>query len=344
MKTNEHYKAMNSKMAQQILRMVDKNFRSFFALMTKKSRGEYNESVKSPHYKPKGSNYILVLPNDGISLKNNILKITKKLRLPFSYKIDGVIKQVIIKPSKIANYYILYIQYEEVKQTIPEPNKSNVLGIDLGLNNFISCVTNIGHSFIMNGRPLKAYNQFYNKRKAKIQSELEGKNKARWSKKLERLTLNRSNYIENYLNQSVALVAKHCIEFNIGTVVCGYNQTWKQGIDLGNKTNQSFTNIPFASFKRKLENKCGSLSIDFILQEETYTSKCSFLDKETVEKHETYLGKRVKRGLFKTLNGILCNADVQAAGNIIRKAVPNVRWIDGIEGCIVSPLVLKHCF
>lgn len=343
-KTNDHYKALPSKIAQQILRLVDKNFRSFFTLLQKKHRGEYAAQVKSPRYLHKDSKYLLILPSDQVSLYKGKLKVTKGLRIPFTYEIKGVIKQVIIIPHKDNNYYTISIQYDEVPNTNLNLDKSKCLAIDLGLNNFASCITNIGHSFIVNGKPLKAYNQFYNKSKAKIQGELKTKNNKHWSNRLSRLNINRSNWINNYLNQTVSYIIKQCLSNNIGTLVCGYNETWKQEINLGSKTNQNFVSIPFFLFKRKLESKCNDHFIDFILQEESYTSKCSFLDNEPIEKQETYKGQRVKRGLFKTSTNIMCNADVQAAGNILRKAVPNASWSNGIEGSIVSPVKLKHCF
>jgi len=342
-KTNDHYKALPAKIAQQIVRLVDKNFRSFFALLQKKGRGEYAATVKSPKYLPKDSKYLLILPSDQVSLVKGKLKITNALRIPFTFNLKGVIKQVIINPHP-NNYYTICIQYDEVSNINLNLDKSKCLAIDLGLNNFASCVTNIGHSFIMNGKPLKAYNQFYNKSKAKIQSELKTKNNKHWSNRLSILNINRSNWINNYLNQTVSYIIKHCLSNNIGTVVCGYNETWKQKINLGSKTNQNFVLIPFFLFKRKLESKCNDHFIDFILQEESYTSKCSFLDNEPIEKQEIYQGKRVKRGLFKTSTNIICNADVQAAGNILRKAVPNALWYNGIEDSIVSPVKLKHCF
>jgi putative transposase len=193
----------------------------------------------------------------------------------------------------------------------------------------------------VNGKPLKSYNQYWNKRKASIQSELELRNKKKSSKKLKTLSINRSNYINNYLNQSVSLLIKHCIQNDIGTIVCGYNESWKQNLNLGRVNNQNFVNIPYYSFKRKLENKCKEYRINFILNEESYTSKCSFLDKEELKNHSEYLGKRIKRGLFRTSSGLKCNADIQAAGNIIRKVVPSASFANGIEGAIVHPKVLN---
>jgi putative transposase len=339
-KTNIHYKNINNTaVAQQILRLLDKNFRSFFALLRRKQTGNYVEKINSLKFKKKGSQFIIIFPVNRINIKNGFLKLTKNIKIPFSYKLDGTLRQVIIKP--YLNYFIINIQYEENKKETPILNKNNILGIDLGLNNLASCLSNIGTSLIVNGKPLKSYNQYWNKRKANIQSELELKNKIKWSKRLNRLSINRSNYVNNYLNQSVALIIKHCIENNIGMIICGYNETWKQDLNLGKVNNQNFSYIPFNSFKKKLEYKCQENGIIFNLIEESYTSKCSFLDNEDLVKKEEYQGKRIKRGLFKTNNGILCNADVQAAGNIIRKVVPNANFVDGIEGAIVRPKVLK---
>ena len=339
-KTNIHYKNINNTaVAQQILRLVDKDFRSFFALLRRKLTGKYSAPINTPKFKKKGSQFIVVFPVDRIHIKDNFLKLSKSIKIPFSYRLDGTLRQVIIKPR--LNYFIINIQYEENKKETPILNKNNILGIDLGLNNLASCLSNIGTSLIVNGKPLKSYNQYWNKRKVTIQSELELRNKVKWSKKLNRLSINRSNYINNYLNQSVALIIKHCLKNNIGTIICGYNESWKQELNLGKVTNQNFAYIPFNSFKRKLEYKCQENGIEFNLIEESYTSKCSFLDCEELIKKEEYLGKRIKRGLFKTFNGILCNADVQAAGNIIRKVVPNANFANGIEGAIVRPKVLE---
>lgn len=339
-KNNIHYQNSNSICAQQIIRLVDKDFRSFFALLKRKNKGNYITTINTPKFKKKNSQFILSFTGQSISFKNNILRITKKIKIPFSYNLNGTIKQVIIKPTK-NNYYVICIQYEENKKENLNLSKDNILGIDLGLNNLVSCLSNIGTSFIVSGKPLKSYNQYWNKRKSLIQSELQLKNKKKHSNLLSQLSINRNNYIDNYLNQTIALIIKQCKENNIGKVICGYNETWKKEINLGKVNNQSFTNIPHQLFKQKLENKCKEWNIDFILTNESYTSKCSFLDNEKINKHEIYLGQRIKRGLFKTSKNILCNADIQAAGNIIRKVVPNAKFVDGIEGVTIHPKVLN---
>lgn len=339
LKDNIHYKSIPAKIGQQIIRLIDKNYMSFFSLLKQKKNGNYNDKISKPKYKKKDSEFILILPSDQISLKNNKLKITKNIKLDFTYDIKGKIKQAIIKPNNYG-YYTILIQYEEENINTIELNKNNILGIDLGLNNLATCVSNVGHSFILNGKPLKSYNQFYNKRKAHYQSELKICNNKHYSKKISRLDIDRFNFINNYFNQGISKIIKYCIEHKIGKIVIGYNESWKQEINLGNKTNQSFMNIPYHLFKSKLKSKCEEYGIEFILTEESYTSKCSFIDNEIIGKHEEYLGKRIYRGLFKSNTGITINADINGSCNIIRKVIPEFKY-EGIEDFIVSPIMLN---
>lgn len=343
-KTSIHYKGLPTKIGQQILRLVDKNYRSFFALLKRKAKGQHADKINKPKYKKPGSEFILILPSDQINYRNNQLKITKNLRLPFNFNLNGKIKQAVIKP-KGGKYYEILLNYEENTNNKPVNLKSsNYLSVDLGVSNFVSCFSNVSPSFIIGGGSLKSYNQFYNKRKAKIQSELEKCNKKKWSNHLNRININRQNWIDNFFNQTVSLLIKHCLKYEISNLVCGYSKSWKQNSNMGKKNNQNFQSIPFWLFKRKLENKCQEYGINFILQEETYTSKCSFLDNEKICEHKQYKGKRTKRGLFKTSQGNFVNADINAAANILRKAFPKFKLNDGIEGFIVSPLMLKNIF
>ena len=339
-KTNEHYRVMPLKISAQILRLADKNYRSFFALLNRKNKGQYAGIINTPKYRKKGDLFLLILPVDQIILKNNILKITKNIKLPFNYKIDGKIRQAIIKWT--GYNFKIYIQYEESKkENNYELNENNNLSIDLGINNLASCFSNVGSSFIVNGKPLKSYNKYYNKRKAEIQSELKISNNKHWSNKLSRLTNNRYFWIDNYFNQSISIIIKYCLKYKIKNLIIGYNETWKQNINIGRVNNQKFNSIPYYLFKRKLENKCKEYDINFILTEESYTSKCSFLDNEEIIKKDNYLGKRIQRGLFKSQSGKLLNADINGAANIMRKVFPNISYseIDGIEAFIVKPLM-----
>lgn len=343
LKSSVHYKSIPAKIGQQIIRLADKNYRAFFALLRKKNVGHYAGKINEPKFRKPGDKYILILPHDQVSLIKNKLKITKNIRLPFSHPIDGKICQVIIKPNN--NYYTIFISYEENKLTNEyNLNKQNHLSIDFGVNNLMSCFSTVGPSFIINGKPLKAYNQFYNKEKANIIGELETKNKKKWSNKLTKKEINRKNYIYNYFNQSVSIIQKYCMKHKIGNVIIGYNPEWKQDIHLGNRTNQKFGCIPYWILKHKLMFKLSEIGIDVTIHEESYTSKCSFLDDEPIKKHDVYLGKRVKRGLFKTNAGKLVNADINGAANIMKKVVSDVQKTKEIVGGIVRPLMLRNIF
>lgn len=203
----------------------------------------------------------------------------------------------------------------------------------------------------MNGKPLKSYNRNYNKKIAKIKSHLKKVNGKHSSKLIDRINENRTNYINNYLNQSISIVYKKCIEYGISKVIIGYNEGWKTGVNLGKKTNQKFVTIPHGRLRQKLENKLLELGIDVIMHEESYTSKCSFLDKEQIGFKNEYIGSRIKRGLFKTSKDIMINADVNGAGNIMRKIIDDVntyQWqntkvfskkqFNEIMGSIISPI------
>lgn len=340
MQNNFHYKELPSFNAQDIIRLVDKNFRSFFSLLNKKRRGEYQADIKSPKYRKKGDMYILIFNNQRISLNKDkkVLKLYKNLKLNFSFDLKGDIKQGIIKWN--GSNFTLYLSYEEEKVEEKKDNKK-YLGIDLGLNNLATCVTNVGLAFIVNGKPLKAYNQNYNKRKSSMQSELEIKNKVKSSKALRKLNEKRAFYVDNYMNQSVSYIVKEALKLEITTIVLGYNETWKQGINLGKKTNQSFTHIPHGMFRSKLVSLCEKVGIKVILTEESYTSKCSFLDGEYPRKYEEYKGKRVKRGLFRSSDGRMINADCNGAANIIAKVVSDIyKYMEEVEVSIVTPVVI----
>ena len=343
MKDNIHYKAIPAKMAQQTLRLVDKDYRSFFALLKRKNSGQYGSNVSEPKFKKPRSLFNLILPNDQINVRNGMMKITKDIKIPFSFVIQGKIKQAVIKPKMNGKYFEINIAYDENEpETQIKTQKDHILSIDLGLNNLATCYSNVGRDVIVNGKPLKAYNQFYNKRKSKMKSEVKIKNGKHYNQKLRKLDINRSNFVKNFIDQSVNLIKKEVIDQKIYKVIIGYNETWKTGINIGKKNNQNFTAIPHFSLKEKLKNKLEEIGVEVIFHEESYTSKCSALDKEYIKKHEKYLGRRVKRGLFESSKGDVINADINGAINIMRKVIPDVIcFTKGIERCIVHPKMLQ---
>lgn len=227
-----------------------------------------------------------------------------------------LIKQVRIIPK--LGYQVIEIIHETPKID-NELKIQNKLSIDLGLDNILSAIDHTGSSFILNGKPLKSINQFYNKTKAKLQSILEICNKKKISKRLRYLSLKRSNRIKNCLHHYSKFIIQYCIQNQIQTIAIGYNKQWKTSINLGRRINQNFVNIPFKTLIDQIQYKATLNGINVKLHEESYTSKCDALALEKLGKHETYLGKRVKRGLFQSSVGKLINADINGAINIGRK-------------------------
>lgn len=192
------------------------------------------------------------------------------------------------------------------------------LGIDMGLNNLASCVSNTGSCFIINGRPLKSINQYYNKRLSYLKSKL-GKNRY-VSKQIISLTNKRNNKIKDYLHKVSRILVNHAVSNGINTIIIGHNKYWKQEINIGKRNNQNFVFVPFNTLISMISYKCKLEGINVEIVEESYTSKCSFLDNEKLSKHDSYKGNRSKRGLFKTESGAIINADINGAFNIIRKS------------------------
>lgn len=346
MKNNIHFKAMPAKISCLVVKLVDQDFRSFFKLLKQKKSGMYQNPVSMPRYKKSGGLFTLICSNQQVTLNQDkgVLKITKTIKIPFSYKLNGVIKQASIIPKLGGKYFEIDLSYEENEIEKIETNPDHLMSIDLGLDNLATCYSNVGRDIIINGKPLKAYNQFYNKRKAKMKSELDVCNSSqKYSQRMRKLDINRNNFVRSFIDQSVAKIKNEVIDQQSSKVIVGYNETWKQNINIGKKNNQKFVNIPHLQFKEKLKNKLEEIGVEVVFTEESYTSKCSALDKETIQKHDTYLGKRVKRGLFKTKEGRLLNADINGAINIMRKVIPeeNLVFYKGIERCGVHPVVLN---
>ena len=213
-------------------------------------------------------------------------------------------------------------------------NNDRYCSIDLGINNLATVSSNVIKPFIINGKPIKSINQFYNKKLAYYKSKLKNR---KTSKKINRLTNKRENKIKDYLHKSSRYIVNHLVSNNINTLVIGYNKGWKQDINIGKVNNQKFVNVPFLTFITMLEYKCKIEGINVIINEESYTSKCSFLDDEEICKHDNYLGRRIKRGLFKTSNGIFMNADLNGSLNILKKVVGKFSY--PIEVCSM-PVVI----
>ena len=339
---NKDYYALPSQTSQQTLKVLDQNFKSFFNLLKSKKANKHKDKINIPNYLNKTGRYLTKYSAQNISpnyLKQGIIKIPKT-NIEFKTKISNIkncIKEIRLVPK--SNYILVEIVYSVTEPKLLE-NNNRYLAIDLGINNLMTCTSNIANSFIINGKPAKSINQYYNKTKAKLQSKLP--NNTFISKKLNKLSLKRSNKIKNYFHKATKYIINQAVDQSINTIILGYNKGWKQEVNLGSKTNQNFTNIPFYLLLNMLSYKAKLKGINLFIQEESYTSKCSALDNECIKKHDTYLGQRVKRGLFKTKNGLLVNADVNGSLNIMRKNVTsNESLIPTCRGFVLNPLKIS---
>lgn len=330
-KANKHYQVLHSQAAQQTLRSVAESFQSFKELDKKYSKGELHFKPKLPKYR-QGAGYALVTyPKQALRLVGNNIKVplgtTVKrwfkleyflLPMPSNLRFEDI-KELRILPRNQCFYSeLVYKQKPAPSNTF---NQNNALAIDPGINNWLSCVSNVGTSFIVDGRKVKSLNQWYNKRVSTLK---EGKPQGYWDEQLSELTEKRNRQMRDAVNKAAKLVIDYCIKYQIGTVVFGWNNGQRQEAKLG-KTTQAFVQIPTAKLKKRIEQLCEYHGIRFIETEESYTSKASFLDGDFLptygEKPETWKpgGKRVKRGMYCTGKGILINADLNGAANIMRK-------------------------
>lgn len=350
-KDSEPYKEMGSNVGQQTLMMLNEAWRSFFLEIKdwKKNPFKYLGRPKLPKYKDKNGRYSLGIDNIKFRVENGFIyfswKPLKVLNNIYKTKIPIGSKIVQCRFTQKGNNYVMEIIYDiEVPETNDETNK--ICSIDIGLENFVTIVNNIDKQpIIIKGGILKSINQFYNKELAKIKSELKIKNNKNWSNKLDRLTFKRDCKIDNFMHLCSKRIVDYCIENNIDTIVIGQNKEWKQDINIGKRNNQTFVQIPVFKFIKQLLYKSENVGIKVILQEESYTSKASFLDLDEIpiyekNKHYEFSGKRIKRGLYKSANGIIINADVNGAYNIMKKAVSNA-FADGIEGVDLHPIKFK---
>ena len=312
------YRALLAKVSKQVQMLVDKNFKSYFTLVRKKNTEGYSPKVRLPKYLDKTEGRCTVsYPKDALSLKvDGYVKLSKT-----SIMIKTSIPKEAIQGARIVpkgNHYVIEILYKVVSKLLRSRLPKRVAFIDPGLNNLMTVTSNCFNPILVNGRPLKAINQLANKEIAKLKSKLSIQ--GLYTSPLLQFVYNkRARRITDLLHKVTTQLVNHLDSYNIDTVIFGHNVGQKQDINLGKVTNQNFVQIPFTQLIAQLQYKCQLKGMRFIVTEESHTSKCSFLDKESVEHHEKYKGKRVKRGLFRTSKGIFINADVNGSLNIGRK-------------------------
>ena len=288
-----------------------------FLLLRREKNKDYNKPIRIPRYLDKQGRYVATFEKRAVSktfLRKGLIKLANISNV-IKTKVElEALKEVRVLPR--TNHYIIEVVYVKAEKPLLEDNK-RYAAIDLGLNNLATVCSNVEKPFIINGRPLKSINQRWNKHKAKLQSCLTKDSKS--SKQLALITEKRNNRVKDYLHKSSRKIVNFLVSNKISTLVIGYNEEWKQNISIGKVNNQSFTYVSFNIFVTQLQYKCKLEGINVILTEESYTSKCSFLDNEPLQKKDSYLGKRITRGLFKTSTNKLINADLNGSLNILRK-------------------------
>lgn len=327
-------------------KLAMQNFFTYF-----KASKSYRKNPSKFQGKPKIPNYVkdryIPVILDKTRLRKKKTK-ENQFRLPISKTLISFSKRLEKKDIRNVSFNQCYgkikviISYEK-KEEEPIINNS-FIGIDIGIDNLASITSNDKNfSYIVKGTPLKSMNQYYNKKKAQIQSELEKCNKKKFSRKLERLTDKRNLKIKKYLHNASRKIINLCKSQNIGNIVIGHNKGWKQEVNIGKKNNQNFVSIPFNMFIHQLKYKGKMEGINVMVTEESYTSKTDHFVNEPMKHLDERKGKRIKRGLFKSSVGKVLNADINGAIGIMRKvyAISDAQ-IMGLRdrGDIVSPLHL----
>jgi len=350
-----NYKLLKAKVAQQTLRRLDKNFRSFFSCHQdfQKNPGKYKGKPRPPKYKLDPHDNLIfdyqafriqglfiiekgpeiTLPNGkvfpaGESIRyEQVVVLEKGLEIQVPKQLwNQEIKQVEIIP-KHNSFHAVFVYEENPDDFKPVEPSDQVMSIDLGLNNLATCVTNgVVEPFIIDGRRLKSINAHYNKRKASMQSKLSERGK-KWSRRLQSLTDWRNAVVNDYMHKATSYVVNMCVKHGISKVVVGDVVKSLNQINLGKRTNQNFVNLALGQFVEKLGYQLGSHGIELVVTDESYSSQASFVDGDKMPKRynqkakqkRTFSGKRVKRGLYQSQDGTLVNADVNGAFNILRK-------------------------
>lgn len=330
MQRSLEYKALPAKVAQQVLKLLDKSWKGYFAAIAEYSLdpSKFTGRPKIPGYKPKDGRGVLIFSEQSTSKK--VFKQSGQIKLSaIDYTFDTQIKQSDYCQSRIVpkiDHYVLEIVYEVKDQELSQ-NTERIAAIDLGIDNLMAITSNVPgfKPVLVNGRPLKSMNQFFNKKRAALQH----RSGVRTSRRIKHLTSKRNFKVRNYLHSSSNYVIKLLIELGVTKLVIGQNTDWKRSVNIGKKNNQAFVSIPHGQLIDMLTYKGNRVGIDIIVREESYTSQASFIDGDFIpdygSKPETWKpsGKRIYRGLYRTKSGRLCNADINGSYNILTKEFPN---------------------
>ena len=334
--------------AQQILRLLDKNWKAFFASIKdwKTHKEKYSGQPKLPKYKNKNGKSILILTNQNVKLCNGYLKFPKVFN-GFSIKPRFItlhnfvsLQQVRFIP-KINHIVVEIVYCIEIPDIKIDTN--NYISIDIGVDNLTTITNNFGEvPFIINGKGLKSKNKYYNKLVSKYKSISTTVNNQKTTHRIQRITEKRNYVIDNYLHAASRIIINYAKDHNVSVIVIGNNKEWKQNSKLSKKVNQTFCQIPFSRLIEMIIYKAQELGISVKVIEESYTSGTSFLDNELPIKENYNKSRRIYRGLFKSNSGVLINSDVNGSFQIMKKVFPNA-YANGIEDVALHPVVVNAC-
>ena len=345
--TNKIYKDCMSQPANCVLRVLDKNWKSFFVASKdyEKNKQKYLGRPSVPKYLKRNGRFPWMIPNNACYLVGNELKFRIRKLQTFKWIVSPKGRLIQVRFIPRGTCYVMEVVTEVEIHDFIEREPKRIASIDLGVNNFATITNNIGlRPIIINGKGIKSINQFYNKRRAKIVSELKTTNGLNWSNQLSDITMRRFNRIKNFMHHASKYIVNYCSQNNIDTLICGLNKGWKHEQNIGSQNNQTMQLIPYDMFILQLTYKCQESGINFKTTNEAYTSGTSFLDNEEPTKENYNKSRRLKRGLFKSNNGTLINADVNGSLQILKKVFPNAfaddAFADGIEVCL-TPLIIN---
>ena len=348
-----NYRLLKAQVAQQCLKLLEKNVKSYIKSVKdwSKNPSKYKGKPKMPQYRKKGGYNILVYPNQSCTIREGRLFFSRELSIPIPQweemkdKLSSF-QQVRVLPHADGTTTIEVVYVTEDVHQNTELDYNNVASMDLGVSNLVTLVMSGQRPLIYSGAQLKSKNRWYNKEVAQRKSELEKVNGKKSCKRLNALWEQRSRQFEDVLHKVSRHIVNVLTQNKVGKLVIGYNEGWKDSIHIGRANNQTFVMLPHRRLIQMLLYKCQMCGIECMCSEESYTSKCDALAMEEVCKHEEYVGKRVKRGLFQSAVGQLVNADVNGALNIMRKVVGDsesvMRIID--SGLLFRPLKFNNLY
>ncbi|MGK7899173.1 MAG: RNA-guided endonuclease InsQ/TnpB family protein [Xenococcus sp. (in: cyanobacteria)] len=342
MKSNLHFKALRSAVAQQACHKVGESFKSYRKLVKLYREGKLTNKPKLPKYRKKGGLTVACYPARWLKIIDGKIKFTLGKQVKSWFGIDSFtlpmpsnldfkdIKEIRILPRNRCFYAEFVYKQKELKSNL---NQANILALDPGLNNLLTCVSTTGKSFIIDGKKVKSLNQWYNKKVAELKK---GKPQAYWDDELAALSEKRNRQFRDIRNKVARFVISWCLSNKVGVIVHGWNQGIKNKSQMSKKVNQEFVTIPNAAIKKRIEQLAIQFGITFIEQEESYTSKSNFLGNDELptfgeksERERRFTGKRgqkikgklnnLGRGGYLTNDGIWLNSDCLGAANLLRK-------------------------